>query len=95
MTTKVGGAGGGATGGLINDSMSGNNSSVVAALGESWAHSTTSRILLMFDNAIEIGSTENQQQQQRRVCKLVKSPHRAAGLAYFSVTQYGLRDIIQ
>ncbi len=105
MTTKVGG-GLGVVGGNTNSNADHestaqnhiNGSNVVAALGESWAHSTTSRILLMFDNVEYVSRHQKQQQhqqQQRRICKLVKSPHQASGLAYFSVTSFGLRDCIQ
>jgi RAD51-like protein 2 len=71
-------------------------SPVVPALGESWAHATTTRILLAFDDmesnyyiGDELGS-----KGQRRICKLIKSPHKAAGMASFMVTEFGLRDCI-
>ncbi len=102
MTTKIGG------GSSIGNNHRANNdtataaTSVVPALGESWAHSTSTRILLMFDNTNNSGTAHSSFhgdeygiQGRRRICKLVKSPHKASGLAYFSVTEFGLRDCIQ
>mmetsp|Transcript_14318 Transcript_14318/g.17394 ORF Transcript_14318/g.17394 Transcript_14318/m.17394 type:complete len:409 (-) Transcript_14318:155-1381(-) len=85
MTTKIGA--------MTNNNNSSSDSRFVPALGESWAHSTTTRILLTFDNysTNHIDDNDNDR-HQRRVCKLVKSPHRAAGSARFSVTEFGVRD---
>lgn len=67
MTTKVGN----------NDT-----SKLVPALGESWGHATTTRLLL---------SQAGQDPSIRR-CTLVKSPHRAAGSALYQVRETGIRD---
>lgn len=67
MTTKVG----------DNDT-----SKLVPALGESWGHATTTRILL---------SQAGQDPSIRR-CTLVKSPHKAAGTALYQVRETGIRD---
>jgi RecA/RadA recombinase len=100
MTTKIGG---GVSNHDSNSSSSMNNNnisgSVTPALGESWAHSTTTRLLLMFDHdsSSSTATQENGEyhlQNQRRICKLVKSPHKAAGTASFRVTEFGLRDVI-
>jgi RAD51-like protein 2 len=69
MTTKV-----------ENDS-----SKLVPALGESWGHATTTRILL---------SQAGQDSSIRR-CTLVKSPHKAAGSALYQIREAGIRDPIQ
>lgn len=103
MTTKIGSNIGGSAGNDSNADMFNNNSSVVPALGESWAHSTATRLLLMFDNSLENGNDSGGSmygdeygiQGQRRLCKLVKSSHRAAGIASFCVTEFGLRDCVQ
>jgi hypothetical protein len=112
MTTKIAwdnNRSNGGGGGSENTTIRGNNdmtstSSIVPALGESWAHSTTTRILLTFDNTITMnnsdghhnnGTSSTHGQGQRRICKLVKSSHKASGIAYFSVTEFGLRDCIQ
>lgn len=67
MTTKVG----------DNDT-----SKLVPALGESWGHATTTRILL---------SQAGQDPSIRR-CTLVKSPHKAAGSALYQIRETGIRD---
>lgn len=62
---------------------------LIPALGESWAHATTTRLLLMMD-PYSNGSIEN----DRRVCKLVKSANKPCGTALFSVTKSGVRDCV-
>lgn len=64
MTTKVG---------------DNNTSKLVPALGESWGHATTTRVLLSGDDV--------------RRCTLVKSPHKAAGTALYQVRECGIRDV--
>jgi len=72
---------------------------LIPALGESWAHSTTTRLLLACcdDEQPTTGvygrcDGESGVKEIRRVCRLVKSPHKAAGIAYFSITEFGVRD---
>jgi len=67
---------------------------LVPALGESWAHATTTRILLASCDDETTATTGGgmQRESTRRICCLVKSPHKAAGTAYFSITDYGVRD---
>jgi RAD51-like protein 2 len=60
---------------------------LIPALGESWAHATTTRLLLMI-HPNSNGSFEN----DRRVCKLVKSANKPCGTALFTVTKSGVRD---
>ena len=87
MTTKVGGAVGNSDNNVITES--GNNSTrLIPALGESWAHATTTRLLLMSDAVV------NDSSQQCRICKLVKSPHKPAGTAAFTITEFGIRGAI-
>ena len=67
MTTKVG----------DNDT-----SKLVPALGESWGHAMTTRILLS-----QVGDDSS-----IRRCTLVKSPHKAAGTALYEIRECGIRD---
>ena len=69
----------------------GSNSIFVPALGESWAHATTSRILLSFSKENEQGNGA-ETNKSKRICKLVKSPHKAAGKASFGIYENGIRD---
>ena len=91
MTTKVGGISGSIENKMHNDIGNNRNASrLIPALGESWAHSTTTRLLLMTDDTA-VGKSRN---QQCRICKLVKSPHRPAGTAAFTITEFGIRGAI-
>ena len=69
---------------------------LIPALGASFAHSTTTRLLLMQDSAEYIPSHEQGHNLAtkipRRMCKLIKSPHKPAALAYYYVTDNGIRD---
>lgn len=56
---------------------------LVPALGESWAHATTTRILLSRTDHPTI-----------RKCTLVKSPHKASGMAMYDVREAGIRDVL-
>lgn len=71
MTTKFG----------VNGAGPG-ESRLVPALGESWAHATTTRLVLS-------SSTQNDSQ---RTCTLMKSPHRPPGTATYKVLECGIRD---
>jgi RAD51-like protein 2 len=57
---------------------------LVPALGESWAHAVTTRLLL---------SQQQQQQQSNFTCQMVKSPHKPAGIAQFQVLPQGIRGL--
>lgn len=72
MTTKFGNGG----------AVSTTESRLVPALGESWAHATTTRLVL----------SVSPQSQTHRICKLVKSPHRPCGIATYKVLECGIRD---
>ena len=101
MTTKVGNSDGNTTNSVPNQDNSEVN--FIPALGESWAHATTTRLLLMFDKtSLRIpqehsaaGLQKSKRLGSRRICKLVKSPHRASGSAFYDITERGLRDFVQ
>ena len=80
MTTKFGMS-------IPNSATNGepHQSRLVPALGESWAHATTTRLVLAIPS-----STNN---QLRRTCTLVKSPNRPCGTATYKVLECGIRDI--
>eukprot|EP00978_Attheya_sp_CCMP212_P002659 scaffold5453_cov58-Attheya_sp.AAC.3 len=71
MTTKVGGR-------QMDDTR------LVPALGESWAHATTTRLIL----------SQSPTNPDSRTCTLVKSPHKPIGTAAYAVTEYGIRDVV-
>ncbi|CAB9525025.1 and recombination protein RadA [Seminavis robusta] len=73
MTTKV------ATTANTTDT----ESVLVPALGESWAHATTTRLLI----ASETNNNNN------RTCTLTKSPNRPSGVSTFKILEAGIRDI--
>ena len=105
MTTKIGtggdlGSGGGGwdrVGDHPSDSYSraaeggysSSSSRLVPALGESWSHSTTTRLLLT-QSGVGTGCEDGSIDVRR--CRLVKCPHKAAGEATFQVTAAGIRD---
>mmetsp|Transcript_11824 Transcript_11824/g.17349 ORF Transcript_11824/g.17349 Transcript_11824/m.17349 type:complete len:352 (+) Transcript_11824:187-1242(+) len=60
--------------------INGGISQVVPALGESWAHAVTTRLILASD------------EQTIRTCRLVKSPHKAYAVAQCEVRECGIRD---
>ena len=68
-------------------SSSSSSSRLTPALGESWSHSTTTRLLLT-----QVTDGESSGGDLRR-CRLVKCPHKAAGVADFQVNEYGIRDV--
>ena len=63
-----------------------NNTIIVPALGESWAHSMANRLLLS-------SSSSNTNDNEERSCRLTKSAHRPAGVARFRICQAGIRDV--
>jgi len=72
----------------------------IPALGESWAHATTTRLLISpaykhdNDNNND-NQSYNEGHGKKLICRLVKSTHKPAGIAHFSITQNGIRDCIQ
>ena len=67
MTTKV------------ND----DTSEYVPALGASWAHAVTTRLIV----------EQPDPQKSMRLCRLVKSPHKPCSVANFDVREVGIRDV--
>jgi RAD51-like protein 2 len=65
------------------------NMKIVPALGESWAHSVTSRILIDFYR--RVGKDVVEGMEEARTCTLVKSPHKPPGTALFIITEKGIR----
>ena len=71
---------------------------LVPALGESWAHSVTSRLMIdhyrQFHNTTDASSSPStgaHNMDEARVCTLVKSPHKPTGTALFVITDKGIR----
>jgi len=60
-------------------------SRLVPALGESFAHATTTRLLL---------SPTIPSMDDSRECRLIKSSHKPPGKALYRVTEQGIRDIV-
>eukprot|EP00557_Chaetoceros_sp_GSL56_P002912 CAMPEP_0176486954 /NCGR_PEP_ID=MMETSP0200_2-20121128/5856_1 /TAXON_ID=947934 /ORGANISM="Chaetoceros sp., Strain GSL56" /LENGTH=433 /DNA_ID=CAMNT_0017883715 /DNA_START=125 /DNA_END=1426 /DNA_ORIENTATION=+ len=69
---------------LMESGSGSGSSSLVPALGESWAHAMTTRLLLTFPS-------DSNSSSKRRLCKLVKSPHKPEGTAIFTITEFGIR----
>ncbi|KAG7355660.1 DNA repair and recombination protein radA [Nitzschia inconspicua] len=102
MTTKIVQTKGGSS-----SSSSNTLSTNVPALGESWAHATTTRLLLKMkeflvaettttpddDHTPRKEDTYPPQLRQDRTCTLVKSPNRPPGTVPFRITKDGIRDI--
>jgi RAD51-like protein 2 len=63
--------------------ITGNSSQVVPALGESWAHAVTTRLIL----------EQQQPLSPVRTCRLVKSPHKPCSVAFYQVRDSGIRDV--
>lgn len=59
--------------------VTGDTSKLVPALGESWSHACTNRVILFWDDA-------------QRFCHLYKSPSLKAATAPFCITAQGIRS---
>ena len=70
---------------------SGTTSSLVPALGESWAHSVTSRLIIDFYQRSNPEVRLPEDMKELRTCRLVKSPHKPPGTALFTITNKGIR----
>jgi len=68
---------------------------MMPALGESWAHSITTRLMVdhyrHFHKTGESHSSSAQGMDEIRTCTLVKSPHKPNGTALFTITDKGVR----
>ena len=63
---------------------------LVPALGESWAHSVTSRLII--DHYRQLHTTDGSIDEVR-TCTLVKSPHKPSGTSLFKITDKGIRGV--
>ena len=92
MTTKIG--------------RNNTGTSVVPALGESWAHATATRLLLSKDERFltEHASSHNdddeteydanlRKRREVRTCSLIKSSHKPTGRASYRILEEGIRDV--
>lgn len=72
---------------------------LVPALGESWAHSVTSRLMVDFynrhvpNNNGGLNSPGDGVMDEVRTCSLIKSPHKPNGTALFTITDKGIRGL--
>lgn len=65
---------------------------LIPALGESWAHSVTSRLIVDFYRRSNPGIPLTADMKELRTCRLVKSPHKPPGTALFAITDKGIRS---
>lgn len=86
MTTKIG--------------RNNTGTSVVPALGESWAHATATRLLLskeerfLTETSNDDDETENlSRRRELRTCSLIKSSHKPTGKASYRILEDGIRDV--
>jgi len=93
MTTKAQFGSIGSTASIRTNDSGANTSRLVPALGESWAHAVTTRIILSEDSRPQPSIDEQPVKQQRRICQLVKSPRLASGRASFQIVRGGIRGI--
>jgi len=79
-----------------DDSNNMGGTKLVPALGESWAHSITSRLMIdhyrHFHNT-GTSSSATRGMEEVRTCTLVKSPHKPNGTALFMITDKGIRGV--
>ena len=74
------------------NSNTGSVTKMVPALGESWAHSVTSR--LMIDHYRQfVHTSDTSSYSEIRTCTLVKSPHKPTGTSLFKITDKGIRGV--
>ncbi len=81
-----------------------NVSSVVPALGESWAHATATRLLLSKEERFRMErfpededddgeSLRHRVRSDLRTCSLIKSAHKPTGTANYRIMEEGIRDV--
>jgi len=79
---------------LDKDSTGAGGMKLVPALGESWAHSVTSRLMVDFYHRhVPNGALPGGVMGEVRTCSLVKSPHKPNGTALFMITDKGIRGL--
>ena len=70
-----------------SNSNGGSNTKLVPALGESWAHSVTSRLMIDHYRHPQFDMNEV------RSVSLLKSPHKPPGTALLLITEKGIRGV--
>ena len=80
---------------IDKDSTGAGGMKLAPALGESWAHSVTSRLMVDFYHRhVPNGATPGGcVMGEVRTCSLVKSPHKPNGTALFMITDKGIRGL--
>jgi len=79
---------------LDKDSTGAGGMKLVPALGESWAHSVTSRLMVDFYHRhVPNGASPGGVMGEVRTCSLIKSPHKPNGTACFMITDKGIRGM--
>ncbi|KAL9188580.1 hypothetical protein ACHAXT_006958 [Thalassiosira profunda] len=74
-----------------DDQSNASTTKLVPALGESWAHSVTSRLMIDHYRPPHAANSTQNSTGEVRVCTLVKSPHKPSGTALFMITDKGIR----
>ncbi|KAL7469969.1 hypothetical protein ACHAXS_010217 [Conticribra weissflogii] len=69
----------------------GGGTKLVPALGESWAHAVTSRVMIDHQSRLHSESSADGTDKDLRICTLIKSPHKPQGTAEFIITDKGIR----
>jgi RecA/RadA recombinase len=79
---------------IDKDSTGAGGMKLVPALGESWAHSVTSRLMIDFYHRhVPNGASHGGAMGEVRTCSLIKSPHKPNGTALFMITDKGIRGL--
>eukprot|EP00804_Cyclotella_cryptica_P021960 CCRYP_000904-RA/>CCRYP_000904-RA protein AED:0.26 eAED:0.26 QI:0/-1/0/1/-1/1/1/0/360 len=76
---------------MDKDDATGSGTKLVPSLGESWAHSVTSRLMIDHYRRVNADALYTEGMEELRVCTLVKSPHKPPGTALFTITDKGIR----
>lgn len=75
---------------VCRDSSTTPRTKLIPALGESWAHAVTSRLILNKSMSYS-NSNDTEEHQQYRICSLTKSPRLPSGEAHLLITNAGIR----
>eukprot|EP00956_Cyclotella_meneghiniana_P001918 scaffold2066_cov68-Cyclotella_meneghiniana.AAC.25 len=76
---------------IDRNNTTGSGTKLVPALGESWAHSVTSRLIIDHYRRTNPDVPLTSDAKELRSCTLVKSPHKPPGTALFTITDKGIR----
>jgi RAD51-like protein 2 len=66
---------------------------LIPALGESWAHAVTTRLVLSKPMTYQSSVSSSIQRHQHRVCSLTKSPRLPTGEAHLVIVEAGIRGV--